>query len=100
MADPIRILVERDELALEGIKQFFVAVERAEWKFDTWCDLYDMLAITWAVIFCNTARKVSEGPVSEKEDVKLTVACILGWLVGWKMKEANFTVFAMDGGLP
>merc|ERR1712025_8821 len=41
MTDPIRILVKRDELTLEGIKQFFVAVEREEWKFDTLCDLYD-----------------------------------------------------------
>eukprot|EP00965_Chrysotila_dentata_P058241 1931113-Pleurochrysis_carterae.AAC.1 len=27
MTDPVRILVKRDELTLEGIKQFFVAVE-------------------------------------------------------------------------
>ena len=58
MSDPIRILVKRDELTLEGIKQFFVAVEREEWKFDTLCDLYDTLTITQAVIFCSTKRKV------------------------------------------
>ena len=58
MNDPIRILVKRDELTLEGIKQFFVAVEKEEWKFDTLCDLYDTLTITQAVIFCNTKRKV------------------------------------------
>jgi ATP-dependent RNA helicase len=58
MTDPIRILVKRDELTLEGIKQFFVAVEREDWKFDTLCDLYDTLTITQAVIFCNTKRKV------------------------------------------
>lgn len=28
MNDPVRILVKRDELTLEGIKQFFVAVEK------------------------------------------------------------------------
>ena len=50
---------DSDELTLEGIKQFFVAVEREEWKFDTLCDLYDTLTITLAVIFCNTTRKVS-----------------------------------------
>lgn len=50
-----------DELTLEGIKQFFVAVEREEWKFDTLCDLYDTLTITQAVIFCNTKRKVRGG---------------------------------------
>lgn len=58
MTDPIRILVKRDELTLDGIKQFFVSVEREEWKFDTLCDLYDTLTITQAVIFCNTRRKV------------------------------------------
>ena len=44
--------------SVQGIKQFFVAVEREEWKFDTLCDLYDTLTITQAVIFCNTKRKV------------------------------------------
>lgn len=72
MTDPIRILVKRDELTLEGIKQFFVAVEKEDWKFDTLCDLYDTLTITQAVIFCNTRRKVD-------------------WLTE-KMREANFTV--------
>ncbi|XP_064935712.1 uncharacterized protein LOC135587833 [Musa acuminata AAA Group] len=35
MADPIRVLVKRDELMLEGINQFFVAVEHDKWKFGT-----------------------------------------------------------------
>uniref|UniRef100_A0AAX7TH29 RNA helicase n=1 Tax=Astatotilapia calliptera TaxID=8154 RepID=A0AAX7TH29_ASTCA len=80
MTDPIRILVKLDELTLEGIKQFFVAVEREEWKFDTLCDLYDTLTITQAVIFCNTKRKVD-------------------WLTE-KMREANFTVSSMHGDMP
>ncbi len=54
MNDPFRVLVKRDELSLEGIKQFFVAVEKEQWKYDTLCDLYDTLTITQAVIFCNT----------------------------------------------
>jgi len=58
MRDPVRILVKRDELTLEGIKQFFVAVEKEEWKLDTLCDLYEHVTITQAVIFCNTRRKV------------------------------------------
>ena len=59
MTDPIRILVKRDELTLEGISQFFVAIEKEEWKFETLCDLYDSLTITQAVIFCNTRSKAS-----------------------------------------
>jgi len=80
MNEPVRILVKRDELTLEGIKQFFVAVEREEWKFDTLCDLYDTLTITQAVIFCNTKKKVD-------------------WLAT-KMRENNFTVSAMHGEMP
>lgn len=80
MNEPLRILVKRDELTLEGIKQFFVAVEKEEWKFDTLCDLYDTLTITQAVIFCNTKKKVD-------------------WLAG-KMRENNFTVSAMHGEMP
>jgi len=58
MRDPIRILVKKEELTLEGIKQFYIAIEREEWKLDTLCDLYETLTITQAVIFCNTRRKV------------------------------------------
>ena len=80
MNDPFRILVKRDELTLEGIKQFFVAVEKEQWKFDTLCDLYDTLTITQAVIFCNTRQKVD-------------------WLAD-KMRASNFTVVAMHGEMP
>lgn len=80
MTDPVRVLVKRDELTLEGIKQFFVAVEREEWKFDTLCDLYDTLTITQAVIFCNTKKKVE-------------------WLTD-KLRESNFTVSSMHGDMP
>jgi ATP-dependent RNA helicase len=80
MHDPIRVLVKRDELTLEGIKQFFVAVEREDWKFETLTDLYDTLTITQAVIFCNTKRKVD-------------------WLTD-QMRANNFTVKAMHGDMP
>lgn len=58
MRDPTRILVKKDELTLEGIKQFYINVEAEDWKFDTLNDLYSTITITQAVIFCNTRRKV------------------------------------------
>jgi translation initiation factor 4A len=58
MNNPKRILVKRDELTLEGIKQFYVAVDQEEWKLDTLCDLYETLTITQAIIYCNARRKV------------------------------------------
>ena len=45
MSDPVQILIKRDELTLERIKQFFISVEKEDWKFDTLCDLYDTLTI-------------------------------------------------------
>jgi len=79
MREPIRILVKKEELTLEGIKQFYVMVDKEEWKLDTLCDLYETLAITQAVIFCNTRRKVD-------------------WLTE-RMHERDFTVSSMHGDM-
>jgi len=79
MRNPVRILVKRDELTLEGIKQFYVAVEKEDWKLDTLCDLYETLTITQAIIYCNTRRKVD-------------------WLTD-KMGQRDFTVSSMHGDM-
>ncbi|KAJ9443390.1 ATP-dependent RNA helicase FAL1 [Diplonema papillatum] len=79
MTDPIRILVKRDELTLDGIKQYFVAVEKEMWKYDTLCDLYDTLTITQAVIFRNTRAKVDE--------------------LAQQLTKAHFTVLSMHGDM-
>ena len=79
MRNPIRILVKRDELTLDGIKQFYVAVEKEDWKLETLCDLYETLTITQAIIYCNTRRKVD-------------------WLTE-KMAGRDFTVSSMHGDM-
>lgn len=57
MRDPVRILVKKDELTLQGIRQFYVAVEREDWKFEVLCDFYETLTVSQAIIYCNTRRK-------------------------------------------
>lgn len=79
MTDPIRILIPRDEIAADSIKQFFVSVEKEEWKYDTLCDLYDSMMIAHAVIFCNTRKKVE-------------------WLAS-KLTAHNYSVSAMHGDM-
>uniref|UniRef100_A0AAY4EFV0 RNA helicase n=1 Tax=Denticeps clupeoides TaxID=299321 RepID=A0AAY4EFV0_9TELE len=79
MREPIRILVKKEELTLEGIRQFYINVEKEEWKLDTLCDLYETLTITQAVIFINTRRKVD-------------------WLTE-KMHARDFTVSALHGDM-
>lgn len=66
MDNPIRILVKREALTLEGIRQFYVFVgdtgkdktKEDNWKLQTLCDLYEALSIAQCVIFANTRRKV------------------------------------------
>lgn len=58
MNDPIRILVKKDELTLEGIKQFYIAVDEEDLKLDVLCDLYKKIRIKQAIIYVNTRRKV------------------------------------------
>jgi translation initiation factor 4A len=58
MRDPVNILVKRDQLTLEGIRQFYIEIEQEDWKIDTLCDLYKTMTISQCVIFCNTRRKV------------------------------------------
>eukprot|EP00758_Cryptobia_borreli_P015653 Tbor_TRINITY_DN6043_c2_g4::TRINITY_DN6043_c2_g4_i1::g.11020::m.11020/K13025/EIF4A3, FAL1; ATP-dependent RNA helicase len=57
MRTPTRILVKRESLTLEGIKQFYVAVEEDD-KLDALMDLYESVSIAQSVIFANTRRKV------------------------------------------
>ncbi|KAI5966233.1 TIF1 [Candida pseudojiufengensis] len=80
MNNPVRILVKKDELTLEGIKQFFINVEVEDYKFDCLVDLYDSISVTQAVIFCNTRQKVE--------------------FLTNKLREQNFTVSAIHADLP
>jgi len=58
MTDPVRIIVKTEELTLEGIRQYYIAVGREEDKFFVLADIYNSISITSCVIFCNTRRKV------------------------------------------
>jgi translation initiation factor 4A len=57
LRDQVEILLPPDEVTLEGIKQWFVEMDREEAKLDTLCDLYDHLSIQQATIFVNTRQK-------------------------------------------
>ena len=77
MNNPQRILVKREELTLDGIKQYYVNVQEEKNKFLILTDLYESLTITQAIIFCNTRRKVDElAEQMTKEDH--AVSCIHG----------------------
>lgn len=54
MKEPESILVNRDQLTLEGIKQFYVQLEQYRWKFDVLFDIYDTINITQCIIYVNS----------------------------------------------
>lgn len=77
MQNPIQILVKKEELTLEGIRQYYINVGKDDFKFDTLCDLYDQVNVTQAVIFCNTRKKV-EYLTEMMTKNKFTVSCLHG----------------------
>ncbi len=56
--NPKKILVNREELTLEGIKQFYVNVKNREWKLDVIKDLYDTINISQCIIYFNSKNKL------------------------------------------
>ena len=59
--NPIRILVKKEQLTLEGIQQYFIAMEKEEWKLETLCDLYTSETFTHpTVVFRNSRKKVDQ----------------------------------------
>jgi superfamily II DNA/RNA helicase len=77
MHDPIKVLLKKNEIAVDLISQFYLDVELEEYKFDVLLDLYNLISTSQVIIFCNTIRKVN-------------------WLTE-KLKENNFSITSIHG---
>ncbi len=86
MRNPVKILVKNDELTLEGIRQFYINLERNDYKFDTLCDLYNVLTISQSIVYCNSRRLVEELAYRMRER-NFTVACIHGEMSSREREE-------------
>jgi translation initiation factor 4A len=60
LRDPVRILCKEEELTLEGIAQFYIALDDPRQRVPCLLDLYETITVTQAMIFCNTRRSVDE----------------------------------------
>lgn len=58
MTDPVHISVKREQLTLEGIKQYFVALPNERCKLDTLMDVYASLNVTQSIVYCNNVSRV------------------------------------------
>jgi len=79
LRNPTRILVKNEELTLDGIKQFYIMIEKDEWKFETLCELYDSMNVCQSIVYCNKKQRVTD--------------------LAQNMMENDFQVSYMHGGM-
>jgi superfamily II DNA/RNA helicase len=75
MRDPIKICVKAESLTLEGIKQYFVAVDDDRQKYLTLKDLYHHITLAQCIIYANSVKRVIDLYEAMKED-NFPVCCI------------------------
>jgi translation initiation factor 4A len=57
LTNPVRILLPPDEVTLVGIKQYYVLLEREDWKLHVLLDLYQQITVNQALIYVNKRQK-------------------------------------------
>ena len=75
MRNPVNIQVKADQLTLEGIAQYYVAVEDDRQKYMTLKDLYSVISLSQGIIYCNSIKRVVDLYEAMLED-GFPVCCI------------------------
>ena len=57
MQNPQKILVKPERLTLDGISQFYVDVGQEKYKFETFCDLYDLVSVSQSMVYVNSRHR-------------------------------------------
>jgi len=60
MRNPVQICVKAEQLTLEGIAQYFVAVDNDMQKFEVLKDIYSYISLSQCMIYCNSVRRVND----------------------------------------
>ena len=60
MRNPVNITMKAEELTLECIKQYYIALHNDNMKFDVLKDLFSMISVSQCIIYCNSVQRVSE----------------------------------------
>ena len=60
LRDPQEILIKKDMLTLEGISQYYIAIESDQQKYLTLKDLYMKISVSQCIIYCNSVKRVSD----------------------------------------
>ena len=75
MRNPVNICVKAESLTLEGIKQYYVAIEDDRQKYLTLKDLYHHITLAQCIIYSNSVKRVIDLYEAMKED-GFPVCCI------------------------
>lgn len=60
MRNPIKILVKSEMLTLDGITQYYIALDNDNTKYETLKDLYSQISMSQCIIYCNSIKKVAD----------------------------------------
>jgi translation initiation factor 4A len=60
LRDPVQILVKAEQLTLEGITQYYIAIDNDPDKFAALRDLYKFCSLSQCVVYCNSIKRVSD----------------------------------------
>lgn len=60
MRDPVKITMQPQELNLDGIKQYYIAMHNDYDKFECLKDLFARLTVSQAIIYANDVRRVKD----------------------------------------
>jgi translation initiation factor 4A len=60
LRDPVKIMVKTEALTLEGIRQYYVALESDEQKYETLKDIYGIISMSQCIIYCNSVKRVQD----------------------------------------
>lgn len=58
MNHPVKILVKKEQLTLQGIQQYYIGLTTEEDKYLTLKDLYGQINVAQSIIYCSYRRKV------------------------------------------
>jgi translation initiation factor 4A len=59
MVKPNQILVKKNDVPVEGIKQYYINMDKEEHKKEVLLDIYESIAINQSIIYCNSKQKVN-----------------------------------------
>lgn len=68
MRNPVKILVKQEMLTLEGIAQYYIALEDDVQKYATLKDIFKIISVSQCIIYCNSVKRVSDLYEAMKED--------------------------------